>query len=337
MNNQKNIMFVGSSKHNFKRVYKNDTINEIKKQYNALSLNLFNKREIENNPKLAEKTNYIFSTWGMEKFTEAEIKKYFPNLEAVFYGAGSVQDFAEPFIKSGVKVFSAYRANAIPVIEFTYAQIILASKGFFGASRKCRFNRYGGFKYSDNCGGMYKTKVGILGVGAIGRGIAEKLQENDVELYYYDPFLSKETAEKLHLKEATLKEIFSECNIITNHLANKDELTHILNGELFSLMKPYSTFINTGRGRQVDEKGLAKAMKSDKTRTALLDVTYPEPPNSFGRLFRRKNIILTPHIAGSNGREVERMAQYMVDESLRFSKGENLMYEVTAEMLKNMA
>ena len=66
--------------------------------------------------------------------TEDQIAEYFPNLKAVFYGAGSVQGFARPFLKSGVKVFSAWAANAVPVAEYTLSQILLANKGFFQTS-----------------------------------------------------------------------------------------------------------------------------------------------------------------------------------------------------------
>ncbi|MGN0570549.1 MAG: NAD(P)-dependent oxidoreductase, partial [Candidatus Fimenecus sp.] len=137
--------------------------------------------------------------------------------------------------------------------------------------------------------------------------------------------------------EATLKEIFAECDVITNHLANKDELTGILSGDLFAEMKPYAVFINTGRGRQVDEKGLVKAMRKVKSRTALLDVLTHEPLNPFSPIARCKNIIVTPHIAGSLGKEVVRMAAYMADDAERIDNGENPLYEVTAEMLKTMA
>jgi len=63
----------------------------------------------------------------MPEFTEDEIKTYLPNLKAIFYGAGSVQSFARPFLNCGVRIFSAWAANAIPVAEFTVAQIILAN------------------------------------------------------------------------------------------------------------------------------------------------------------------------------------------------------------------
>ena len=80
-------------------------------------------------------TEIIFSTWGMPSLTEAQIAQHLPCLQAVFYAAGSVQAFARPFLTRGVKIYSAWAANAVPVAEYTVAQILLANKGFF-ADRK---------------------------------------------------------------------------------------------------------------------------------------------------------------------------------------------------------
>lgn len=295
------------------------------------------KGNLEQYADFARETQFLFATWGMERFTEEEIKRYFPNLKCVFYAAGSVQGFAKEFLNCGIRVFSAWRANAVPVAEYTYAQIILAAKGFFQAERRGRWAYHSGAKYSERCGGNYDAKIGLIGVGGIGSLVAEKLRDNDVEVLYYDPFLPAERAKELGLRSAELEEIFSACDVISNHLANKEELSGILSGALFDKMKPYATFINTGRGRQVDEKGLARAMKKVKTRTALLDVTTREPAPPLGRLARRKNIIITPHIAGSNGREVVRMARFMMEDAQRVETGEPPLYEVTQAMLKTMA
>lgn len=97
-------------------------------------------------------------------------------------------------------------------------------------------------------------------------------------------------------------------------------------------MKPYSTFINTGRGAQVDEDVLAKKLSSDSTITAVLDVTDSEPPLDESSFYTLENVVLTPHFAGSSGNEVRRMAQYMIEEAMRYENGENCLYEVTEEM-----
>lgn len=336
MTEKKNVILLTSEEHNARRVYDSAVTAELRKRYNLYETVLC-KKNIKDHTDACRKAEYIFSTWGMEHFSEEEIKDYFPNAKCLFYAAGSVQAFAAEFLNCGIRVFSAWKANAVPVAEYTYAQIMLALKGFYRASRKSRIQYYKMAKYADKCGGAYNAKIGIIGVGSIGGAVAEKLKENDVEVYYYDPYLPRGIAEKLNIKSATLEEIFSSCDVITNHLANKEELTGILSGKLFDMMKPYAVFINTGRGRQVDEKGLVKAMKKVKTRTALLDVLVREPLNPFSAIARCKNIIVTPHIAGSLGREVVRMAEYMINDAERIDNGEAPFYEVTAQMLKTMA
>lgn len=336
MAEKKKAILLTSEEHNAHRVYDGGMIAKLQERYDLYET-VLSKKSIKNHLTACKNAEYIFSTWGMEHFSEEEIRDYFPNAKCLFYAAGSVQHFAGEFLNCGIRVFSAWKANAVPVAEYTYAQILLATKGFYRASRKSRTQYYQMSKYADKCGGVYNAKVGIIGVGSIGSMVAEKLQANDVTVLYYDPYLPSDVAEKLHIRPASLEEIFSQCDVITNHLANKEELTGVLSGNLFDRMKPYSVFINTGRGRQVDERGLVKAMRKVKTRTALLDVLVHEPLNLFSAIARCKNIIVTPHIAGSLGREVVRMAEYMLDDAQRMDQGKNPLYEVTAQMLKTMA
>lgn len=279
----------------------------------------------------------IFTTWGMERFSQEEIGRLFPSLRYVFYAAGSVRHFAKEFLDSGVRVFSAWQANAIPVAEYVFSQIVLSCKGMFRSGRYGKRARNRAHRFAVNSGGSYLARVGLVGAGAIGSLVAERLKTVDVEVFVCDPFLSDERAEELNVKKASMEYLFESCNVISNHLPDKEELTKIYGYELFSKMLPYSTFINTGRGRQVDERALAKALRKDKTRTAIVDVTHPEPLELFSGLRYRSNAFCTPHIAGSLGRELQRMARYMVDEAARISGGQPPLYEVTKELLEKMA
>ena len=333
---KKKAILLTNEKHNAERVYAGRVISKLNDCYDLYET-VICKNNIKNYLSACKNAEYIFSTWGMEHFDENEIKEYFPNAKCLFYSAGSVQHFAKEFLNCNIRVFSAWKANAVPVAEYTYAQILLALKGFYQASLHAKKHYYKTTKYSGNCGGIYDAKVGIIGVGSIGKMVAEKLKANDVEVYYYDPYLPEDIANSLNIKLHTLEDIFRECDVITNHLANKEELTGILSEKLFDVMKPYATFINTGRGKQVDENGLVKAMKRVKTRTALLDVLTHEPLNPFSAVARCKNIIVTPHIAGSLGNEVVRMAEYMLGDAQRIDNGESPLYEVTIQMLKTMA
>ena len=272
------------------------------------------KSNIESHKEFLEDCEIAFATWGMPQFTEEEIKKYMPCLKVIFYSAGTVQYFAKPFLDCGIRVFSAYSANGVPVAEYTVSQIVLALKGYFqGAKRYKSFLPYSRV-HTRNCTGAYGAKVGLIGLGAIGSSVAEKLKKLDVYVFAYDPFVNYERAKELGVTLFDMETIFKECDVISNHLANKKELKNIFNGKLFRLMKPHTTFINTGRGDQVNEFDLAKSLFCHPSRTAVVDVLKNEKMPCFSPLFWCPNAIITPHIAGSLGNETERMADYMIEQ-----------------------
>lgn len=281
---------------------------------------------------------YLFSTWGMPALGKEQIRAYFPSLKAVFYAAGSVQGFAREYLEAGVRVFSAWAANAVPVAEFTVAQILLAGKGYFqGLRRQERADRAAFDSYSNTFPCNYHVKVGILGAGMIGSRVLEMLKAYDLETLAYDPFASDEKLQALGAKRATLEEIFSQCQTISNHIANLPATQGMLTYGLFSRMKPNATFINTGRGAQVVEADLLRALQEEPGRTALLDVTWPEPPEEGSPLLTQENVFLSPHIAGSMHNEVARMGVYMEEEYQRLIQGQPTRYQVTLPMLETMA
>ncbi|MBE6780566.1 MAG: hydroxyacid dehydrogenase [Ruminococcaceae bacterium] len=299
---------------------------------------VYTKAEVMNSPETFKNTEYVFSTWGMPAFTEEEIKKYLPKLKAVFYGAGSVQTFARPFLNCGVKVFSAWAANAVPVAEYTVAQIVLANKGFFSSSRLAKTgDRKAASQSFCSYPGNYGVKIGIIGAGMIGKLVIQMLKSYSLEVLVFDPFLSEEKACELGVKKVNLEALFKECSVVSNHLADNEQTKGMLDGKLFEAMRPYATFINTGRGAQVVEADLIKVLKERFDITALLDVTFPEPPESESELYALPNCILTPHIAGSAGNEVRRMGKYMTAEYEKLIQNKPCTFEVTLEMLKTMA
>lgn len=290
----------------------------------------------ENLPELGE-TECVFSTWGMPELTEAEIKKYLPKLKYIFYAAGSIKPFAEPYYRCGVRIFSAWQANAVPVTEVAVSQILLASKGFYYLARRCKQDYDTTKREMEKFPGNYGVKIGLLGCGAVGMRVLQELRRHDVELYVNALEITKENESEFGVHAATREEIFENCTVISNHLANVPETVGMIGGSLISKMKPYSTFINTGRGAQVDEAALVKKLTEDPTITAVLDVTYPEPPVAGHPFYTLPNCVLTPHFAGSSGSEVQRMAAYMIEECRRLLSKDPCQYELTPEMLSKMA
>lgn len=278
-----------------------------------------------------------FSTWGMPAFTKEEIAGAMPNLKVVLYGAGTVQGFARPFLAHGIQVASAWVANGVPVSQYTLAQILLANKGFYQGAARCRADYRAAGAFSAGFPGNYRTRVGLLGIGAIGTMVAELLKPFGFEVLAFDPFLSQEKASMLQVRLTSLEEVFGTCQTISNHLANLPATVGILHAAHFDAMGPNATFINTGRGAQVVEADLAAALRAEPGRTAVLDVTWPEPMEPGNPLSGLPNVVLTPHIAGSSGQEVVRMGEWMVGECERLLRGEPLRYGVTEKMLETMA
>ena len=298
----------------------------------------YTKEDVLSTPEAFREVRWIFSTWGMPSFTEVEIRFLFPNLEAVFYAAGSVQTFARPFLHCGVKVFSAWMANAVPVAEYTVAQILLANKGFFAASGcmsggDAKAARLIAKAYPGN----FDTPVGIIGTGAVGALVCRMLQPYRLKVYACSLELTEEKARELGVEICDMESIFANCQVVSNHLANNEKTKGIFTQSHFASMRPYATFLNTGRGAQVVESDLVNVLRDRPDLVAVLDVTDPEPPVADSPLYQLPNCVLTPHIAGSSGNEVCRMAEWIYEEFLRFCKGENCSYEVTEAMLEVMA
>jgi phosphoglycerate dehydrogenase-like enzyme len=286
--------------------------------------------------KLTE-TEVIFATWGMPALN-AEMMDKMPKLQAVFYGAGATDAFARACFARNVKVFSAWQANAVPVAEMTVAEIILANKGYFLTSRlyskdgqKCAKEAF------TKCRGNYGETTGIIGAGMIGKLVINMLKNYNLNVLVFDPFLPDDAATALGVTKCDLPTLFEKSFVVSNHLANNAETVGMLNYELFSKMRENAVFINTGRGAQVVEADLVRILENRPDLTALLDVTYPEPPIDSHPFYTLHNCILTPHIAGSAGDEVARMGEYMLEECRAYLEGEGCRYEVSMKMLETMA
>lgn len=280
----------------------------------------------------------IFSTWGMPKLTEEEIARCLPRLKCVFYGAGSVQGFARPFLARGVKVFSAWAANAVPVAEMTVAQILLANKGYYLTSRLYRAEGQCAAKEAfARCNGNYGETVGIIGAGMIGKLVISMLKAYKLKVLVFDPFLPDEKAAALGVEKCDLSTLFARAFVVSNHLANNAQTQGMLHYGLFASMRENAVFINTGRGAQVVEADLARVLSERPDLTALLDVTSPEPPVEGHPFYTLPNCLLTPHIAGSAGDEVARMGTFMLEECRAYLAGEPCRYEISEEMLETMA
>ncbi len=283
---------------------------------------------------LAE-ADILLGSWGMPRLDAAFLAKT-PRLQAVCYAAGSVKSFVTPeSYARGVRISTAMHANAVPVAEVTVALITLANKGWFQAAAALKAARQGITAPAHP--GNYRSRVGLIGFGAIARLVARKLQGMDLLVEVYDPFATDEVlAAHGCRRQSDLLQLARDCQVISLHAPDLPQTRHLLAAPFFQAMRDGACFINTARGALVDESALIAELASGRL-TAHLDVTDPEPPVADSPLWNLPNVHLTPHLAGSTSGEIRRLGSYAIEECLRLLRGEALRFEVSEAMLATMA
>lgn len=287
-------------------------------------------QEIAHRPRLLEEIDLIFSGWGGPVFTK-DVLEGAPKLKAVLYGAGSVKYMVtDEFWQRDILITSAYAANAVPVVEFTLAQILFGLKSGWQHVLKYRVNK--AWTRLPVASG-YGSVVGLVSLGMIGKMVAERLKTFDVKIIAYDPFVPTYPGVEM----VSLEEVFRRADVVSLHTPWLKETEGLIGGELIGSMKPYATFLNTSRGAVVREDELIDVLRKREDLMAVLDVTYPEPPEVDSPFYTMPNVLLTPHIAGSMGAECRRMGQSMVAELKRFLAGEPFQFNLTRDKVAVMA
>ncbi|WFB37235.1 hydroxyacid dehydrogenase [Kiritimatiellota bacterium B12222] len=279
----------------------------------------------------------LFSGWGAPQLNE-ETLALFPQLKIVLYGAGSLKYVVtDYFWSTSLPICSAWMANAVPVAEFTFAQIILALKQVPLLSNFMKDAQQKVYPPHFEAGGAYGTTVSLISLGVIGRKVAEFLKLLDVQVLAYDPFCPPEVAKELGVELVSLETAFSQARVVSLHTPWLKETEGMVNGKLIASIPQGGTLINTSRGAVINETEMIEVLQKRPDLTALLDVTYPEPPVKDSPLYTLPHVFLTPHIAGSIHGECGRMGEYMVDECQRWISGQALKYNISKDAFEKMA
>lgn len=279
-------------------------------------------------PEVLRETEIIFSGWGAPRMNE-EFLQHAPKLRAIFYAGGSVRYFVtEAMWRRGIRLTTAQAINAIPVAEYAVSALLLGLKRHWHYARVARETH--DFPLDRPMPGAFGTTVGLVSYGTIARLARQKLRTFEVEVIVYDPFLSEAEAREHNMRKVGLDELFATADAVSLHTPHLPETSRLIKGRHFELMKPDAFFLNTARGEVIDENEMIAVLQRRPDLQAVLDVTAPEPPAPDSPLYTLPNIVLTPHIAGSVGRECERMGLAMVDEFERYLAGQPLRWEITA-------
>jgi len=162
---------------------------------------------------------------------------------------------------------------------------------------------------------LHGKKVGIVGLGLVGRHIAKMLEAFDCEISFYDPFVKAEDYPQY--KAVSLEALFSESEIVTVHLPSIPQTKRMITKELLGLMKPNTLFVNTSRASVVDNAALIERLEKREILGAVIDIFDHEPPlEEDMRLIRLDNVLATPHIAGSTY-EVVRNHSEIINASIK--------------------
>jgi len=164
---------------------------------------------------------------------------------------------------------------------------------------------------------LFKKKIGIIGLGAIGKELAKRTPYLGMETFVYDVNLDREFIKKNKLTALTcVEEIFKTCDIVSLHVplleSTKGLIPKVLIRESF---KPGLVLVNTSRAGLVDEQGILDALEEGKLGGYLTDVLLVEPMNNSCLLKNQPGILITPHI-GSRAQETIQRQGYMSVENL---------------------
>jgi phosphoglycerate dehydrogenase-like enzyme len=284
---------------------------------------------VAKDPGVLAEVEVILSGWGAPAMDAAFLEAA-PDLRVVLYGAGSIRRVATPALwERGVRITSAYAANAIPVSEYTLAAILFSLKrGWHFAFSARRENALPG---QGQVPGAYGSTVGLVSLGMVGRLVRERLRPFALNVVAYDPYVTSEEARVLGVDLISLEDLFASSEVVSLHAPWLPETEGMILGSHLASMKRNATLINTSRGAVVREAEMVEVLEERPDLWAVLDVTHPEPPEPDSRLYDLPNVVLTPHIAGSLGGECRRMGRLVVDELRRYVAGEPLEYEITRE------
>ena len=206
------------------------------------------------------------------------------------YGIGLENIDINTANQKGVMVFNTPETPVVAVAELALSLILNILKKINKLDREIR-----GYKWKCEIGNLLSgKKVGIIGLGRIGKKLVKFLQPFNVEIFAYDINPDNEFVSKYNINLLKFDELLSHCDIITLHCPLTEETKNLIGEKELSNMNKETIIINTARGKLIDENALYNALKNKQIAGAAIDAFEDEPYK--GKLIELENVILTPHI-----------------------------------------
>jgi phosphoglycerate dehydrogenase-like enzyme len=180
---------------------------------------------------------------------------------------------------------------------------------------------------------MWNKTVGIVGFGAIGRKVAERLLPFGTKLIAYDPYVNEELMAKYKVRKVDLDSLMKESDFVTVHVMPSESNRGMIGTREIGLMKETAYFVNTARSAVTDEVAIIEALKAKKIAGGGFDVFDKEPLPPDHPFMVLDNVILLPHIGGATVEVTTHQTQIMVPDIVRLIKGERPLHIVNPEVL----
>jgi D-3-phosphoglycerate dehydrogenase len=207
--------------------------------------------------------------------------------------------------KKGIVVMNTPQENAIAAAEHTIAMIFSISRKIPQATASMKAGRWEKKKFMGV--ELYNKTLGMIGIGVIGTIVADRARGLKMKVIGFDPYLSKEVAEKKGVDLVSFDELLSRSDFITIHTPLTDETRNLIDQNAFDKMRKGVILINCARGGIINERDLFDAIKGGKVAGAALDVFEKEP--AIGNpLLELEEVISTPHLGAATEEAQENVA-----------------------------
>jgi D-3-phosphoglycerate dehydrogenase len=189
------------------------------------------------------------------------------------------------------------------------------------------FNLYGGPE-------LYRKKMGVIGFGSIGREVGKRALAFGMKLLIADPYLNKEAIADFDAELVDLDTLMRESDFISVNCKVTPETTGLINAEKIAMMKPTAYLVNTARAAVMNYDDLYQALKEKKIAGAALDVYPKEPVEPDNPFLKLRNVVLSPHLAGSAYEIPEHQSEIVTNDLLRLLNGERPKAIANPEVLE---
>jgi phosphoglycerate dehydrogenase-like enzyme len=280
------------------------------------------------------RADVLLGHWGCVVVDEALLERA-PRLRMLAYAGGTLRDTATPAAFERLLVTSGAAANAVPVAEYTVASILWANKAAFVERERLRGAELPPLARRHPVGNWGK-RIGLVGASHVGRAVVELLRPHRLSVAVADPYLTATDAAALGVDKVDLDELLATSDVVSLHAPALPDTARMIGAPQLARMIDGATLINTARGVLVDHDALVAELRTGRL-TAVLDVTEPEPLPPGHPLLHLPTCVVTPHLAGSQGSELARQAELVVEEIRRFAAGEPPLHPVVAADMGRVA